>query len=635
MWLLRISCLAYFVTTCLTQNTEAQNVYIPAGSPVLSIPCVSLKPDETVGILYWYKGESFEEALDTVLIRYDSSGDVNSTANEKYQLLPSFNLGILDVEATDTGKYWCRVVALNTGEQQEGSVIVTVVSSASLAEPVVSPCSNSDDDICNVVESRRLVVDCSVTNASPRPTLTWSFIGCSGGNNQSQQWFLSNKQSYYNEDTLSYNVSQGIYLGRLKLEKDDTCSFECETTGVVVNNGSSTIANGSASVTVVVTGKDKTDNDNGPDDTNDGGGATPTKGPNLALTAVIIVLAFISLVCLIGIVYLISRVWFTRGRTKVDEEIEMRKTKDNQDEKMCLLNAETDKGRTQDITGEMTRWQYKGKLSKKQKGSGDALQGVTGVLPSAGGGLVVATQSGLQCFSANFTSISMKEDSDLSQDNIISIASHPNTHSFIVGLETGGLVFVNVLTGKTKSIFPNEVDPDSQFNTSEIAVDDLGVIFAGQRNDRTVFMLETCTTYIKKFRVEINISTLTAYGSKHVFVSNGKDTIQKYHFKRSKSGYDMMKFKNKISVNPIGSFGIKQITVHAGLLYAVNGYDTGCRILQYDVETFDLLQTFCSSLCDLQGLCFFGEFKVALYETHSVKIYEKSESDKLDNYVLV
>ncbi|XP_022082662.1 uncharacterized protein LOC110974978 [Acanthaster planci] len=637
MWTLATWCFACLITACNAQLTgeQVQDVRVSVTSRrSLVIPCVGLKPDDKVSILHWYKGATIEEALNTVLIRYDSSGTgKNYTAGEKYQLRADFSLIIYPVEPTDAGRYWCHVVIENYGVQQEDPVDVTIVSPV---EHVVSSCSKLVDNVCSVIESRRLILDCWATDAFLKPNLSWAFIGCSENTSQSQQWFLSNQRSIYDEDTSTYNVSQGVFLGRLELEKDETCSFQCTTTGGAIVNESSTIVNGSSSITVVVTGKGKKPN-NGqdPGDNTGNDNTTPSSGLNLGFMAVIIVLAFVSLVCLIGIVYLFSRVWCSRGSTLTAEEVEMNKTKENRDEKMCLLHAESGKGNTQDIIGEMTRWQYKGKLSKKLKGTGDTLQGVTGVLPSAGGGLVIATQYGLQCFSSNFTSISIKEDSDLSQDNIISITNHPNCDLLIVGLETGGLVFVNVLTGKTKSVFPNEIDPDSQFSTSEIAVDDVGTIFAGPRNDRSIFMMETCTTYVKKFRIDINLVSLTAYGSKHVFVSNGKDTIKKYHFKRAKGGYDMLKFKNWISVYPIGNFGIKRITVHAGLLYAVNGYDTGCRILQYDVETFDILQTFCTNLCDLQGLCFFGEFKVALYETNSVKIYEKREADELDNYVLV
>ena len=112
------------------------------------------------------------------------------------------------------------------------------------SEPVISPCKSHASDVCDIDEDRRLVMECSVTRAFPRPTLTWSLIECSEDRNKTQRWFVSNQVSTFDK---LYNVSSEIYLGELRLEEDEDCSFECEATGDSVVNGYST-------QTVVVTG---------------------------------------------------------------------------------------------------------------------------------------------------------------------------------------------------------------------------------------------------------------------------------------------------------------------------------------------------------------------------------------------
>ena len=105
---------------------ENQHILLSKNSSHVPIPCVGLPPAERPSLLYWFIGETWEVAKESLVLRYSApSAGQNFTESDRYSVSHGFGLVIGQLDTTDSGRYWCRVI--RSGAESIESVDVTVV----------------------------------------------------------------------------------------------------------------------------------------------------------------------------------------------------------------------------------------------------------------------------------------------------------------------------------------------------------------------------------------------------------------------------------------------------------------------------------------------------------------------------
>ncbi|XP_071809721.1 uncharacterized protein [Asterias amurensis] len=578
---------------------ENQHILLPKNNSHVPIPCVGLQPAERPSLLYWFIGETWEVAMGSLLLRYSDPGvGQNFTESDRYSVSHGFGLVIGQLDTTDSGRYWCRVI--RGGAESIESVDVTVVVKDSRPGPVIwwNPSTGS---VSKVDIKKQQILNCSVDDVYPNPDLTWSFIGCRSTANQSMELFTSNQQSTYDVFSKTYRVTKRAHFGALDLKIDDKCEFECIAKGVAIHNGSSATA-----VEIFTT-------------------AQQPESKSTSTTTIFIILAVILFVCFIALAYLVWRVFLPQRRIIKQEiqELVRKEPTGTPDEKTGLF-MEINPKEMEDITAEgTTQWSsrrsledYSG-LFKRSEQTGDILE----VVGSDSQGLLLTTSKAVIRYPNKQEARPEIFTKDKFSGNVTNIVLHPQSETLIVVLKTTGkkvktsLLYVDMNSGNYGE--PVEL---TKFTSPKVTVDGAGAIFVGELDGKRLLMFERHSDTRGEYTLDINnkLQNIAAYGWKRLFVVNGKDTINKYIFKRTSGCLNMLKIRDCITISPAQETGLGEIVVYNHQIYVVNGV----QILAYDVEVFEKLHTFETGFQDLQGLCFFGLNGVALYSNKRVQVYE-------------
>ncbi len=606
---IRAVCFLFVTSHGAWGTAEVQRILIPKNDSHAPIPCVGLQPNERPSLLFWFIGETWEIAKDSLVFRYSGPNvGQNLTVNDRYSISHGFGLVIGKLDTTDSGRYWCRVVRAE-GEESIEAVDITIVVGDLLQGPVVwwEP---SGSPISKVNVMKQQILNCSVNNVFPNPDLTWSFLGCRNTANRSMELFTSNQQSSYDVFSKTYHVTKRAYFGALDVKTDDNCTFECVAKGVAIRNRSS-----STVVEIFAT-------------------AQQPESKSSGTTLAFIFLAVILIVCVIALVYFMYRVWRLPQRRIVKYTQHKPKVKLEEETELCQgQQKEQEAVKRVDITADgTTHWSSRhslgdyGILFSKDEQPGDTQevigdsQGLLLALPKA----VIRYRNTPKAKPEIFTGEKFPGD-------VTSIVLHPDSETLIVGLRKikdkttkkneASLIFFDMNSGNKE----HSVELKN-FTFPKVTVDGAGAIFVGDLDGRILQIFERYSkTPGVKYKLDIaKLKNIAAYGWKHLFVVNENCTIIKYIFKRTGACLDMSKIKDCIQITLAEGKVLGEIVVHNNRLYVVNG----TRIHAYDVEVFELLHTFETDFQNLQGLCFFGLSGVALYSTKCVQTYEIEKKKK-------
>ncbi|XP_038070308.1 uncharacterized protein LOC119739402 [Patiria miniata] len=644
------------------------------GDNIVKCPVLAEAPAMTDITLYWSVYNDTTKNHDIIFAMF--SGGERLTFHN-YEEVGSNGLAVDEFERREE-RYCCHVFEKSM-DLRTGCVRVTWLAEAKQQYPSISGCESTDQKRCDLtltLERDCARYDCSIRDVYPQPALNWSLVNCEEDGTPT---FVQTESSTYFSSGQSYDVTSRLYIVEAVFKGE--CEFSCSAYGDAINGQTS-------KSDVYITRDDSVA-------TTSASPVTPSNQADCDCKWTMVIFLTFIMAFLIHLLIFWFILIFPRNRrfikTHIDDlatfpcqrkgeevtDLEMANTKqdtcadsdenvlsakldsmssteDNteaQTEISPMLTKETEERGVSDgaeegplclvirgdsdilITDSKNKWRPMGEFvtqSALDDNNGSGFQAIKDVVCAQDGGLFVIDAQGLHRFNSDYTHRFIDLYQSFSDEGYCSVTYH-TANRLLFGLSRGKLVDYDIHNRQTTNFGSVTRVRHTDVQLSDMSVDSLGFVFAGDRNGKAVSMFDNGGGCLTRMEIGMEPAFLHAHArheSQSLFVSSGV-AVKKYNIVKSSTNSKILpqiRFTIDADLLGVENFHSGYVTVQENKLFVVNHLEVGecLQILELDAGKGTQEHSIIVETLGLRGVKFIDRDRMVVYTDDSVYLFERS-----------